>query len=76
MAELSDALVGFHGYAPEPDTTPCPYDSGGPYFTEKRGGPKLVAVVSNGPGCPHTDIEDGARTDNLTGWITGVIRSH
>ncbi|GAA4607553.1 secreted trypsin-like serine protease [Actinoplanes octamycinicus] len=75
VVQVGDSVTGFHGYAPQPDTTPCPYDSGGPYFVEKRGGPRLVAVVSNGPSCPHTQVENGARTDNITGWITEVIHS-
>ena len=75
VAQLSDTVTGFRGHAPEPDTTPCPYDSGGPYFVEKKGGPKLVAVVSNGPSCPHTEIENGARTDNIVPWISGVVRA-
>jgi hypothetical protein len=74
VVELTDAVTGFHGYAPAPDTTPCPYDSGGPYFIEhKHQRPTLIAVVSNGPSCPHTATENGARTDNITGWITDVI---
>ncbi|WIM92988.1 trypsin-like serine protease [Actinoplanes oblitus] len=73
VAELSDSVIGFHGYAPQADTTPCPYDSGGPYFVEGKGRPRLVAVVSNGPSCPHTQVENGARTDNITSWITSVI---
>ncbi|AEV84265.1 esterase [Actinoplanes sp. SE50] len=75
VAQLSDTVTGFRGYAPQADTTPCPYDSGGPYFTESKGIPKLVAVVSNGPSCPHTAIENGARTDNITAWIRKVIHS-
>ncbi|MET0424153.1 MAG: trypsin-like serine protease [Actinoplanes sp.] len=74
VVELTDAITGFQAYAPEVDTTPCPYDSGGPYFIErKRSAPKLVAVVSDGPGCPHSETESGARTDNITGWIKSVI---
>jgi secreted trypsin-like serine protease len=73
VVSLSDAVVGLHGYAPSPDTTPCPYDSGGPYFVEKGKKAFLVAVVSNGPSCPHTSTENGARTDNITDWINSVI---
>ena len=73
VVSLSTAVVGLHGYAPQPDTTPCPYDSGGPYFTEGDAGPQLVAVVSNGPSCPHTSTENGARTDNIVPWIHTVI---
>jgi secreted trypsin-like serine protease len=74
VVSLSDSVTGLHGYAPAADTTPCPYDSGGPYFVErKHKRPALVAVVSNGPSCPHTSTENGARTDNITDWIRGVI---
>jgi secreted trypsin-like serine protease len=75
VVSLSDAVTGMRGYAPQPDTTPCPYDSGAPYFLERgKARPVLVAVVSNGPSCPHTSVENGARTDNLTGWIRDSIR--
>jgi secreted trypsin-like serine protease len=69
VVSLSDSVTGVSGHAPQPDTTPCPYDSGGPYFLEGRRGPALVAVVSNGPSCPHSSVENGARTDNITDWI-------
>jgi secreted trypsin-like serine protease len=72
VVTLSDSVTGLHGYAPNADTTPCPYDSGGPYFVGKAH-PALVAVVSNGPSCPHLSTENGARTDNITDWIRGVI---
>jgi secreted trypsin-like serine protease len=75
VVALSEAVVGLHGYAPAPDTTPCPYDSGGPYFTEREHRrPELVAVVSNGPSCPHTATENGARTDDIVPWIRTVLR--
>lgn len=75
VASLTDSVTGMTGHAPQPDTTPCPYDSGGPFFTEsRRGGPALVAVVSNGPSCPHTSVESAARVDNITGWIRDAIR--
>ena len=35
--------------------------------------PRLVAVVSCGPGCPHSGDDLGARTDNLSGWINDTI---
>ncbi|BBH68539.1 esterase [Actinoplanes sp. OR16] len=56
------------GRSPRPDTSPCPHDSGGPYFREKP--LALVAVVSTGPGCPHPGPDYSARVDNLTDWIT------
>lgn len=76
VVSLSDSVTGLHGYAPQPDTTPCPYDSGAPYFIEHAERPPvLVAVVSNGPSCPHTAVENGARTDNIAAWITSVIHA-
>ncbi|MFF5077143.1 S1 family peptidase [Actinoplanes sp. NPDC000266] len=71
VAELSANVTGLRGYAPAPDTTPCPYDSGAPFFT-KRG--ELVAVVSTGPSCPHTGVETAARTDNIASWIRQATR--
>ncbi|EEP72270.1 secreted esterase [Micromonospora sp. ATCC 39149] len=70
VESLREANLGVRGLAPRPDTTPCPYDSGGPFFREFRWrAPELVAVVSNGPSCPHTGIETPARTDNIADWI-------
>ncbi|GAA0487123.1 esterase [Paractinoplanes deccanensis] len=71
VVELRDNVTGLRGYAPAPDTTPCPYDSGAPFFT-KRG--ELVAVVSTGPSCPHTGVETAARTDNIASWIKQIAR--
>ncbi|MEU4240220.1 trypsin-like serine protease [Actinoplanes sp. NPDC026619] len=77
VVSLTDSETGLHGYAPAPDTTPCPYDSGAPYFVERaKLWPRLVAVVSNGPSCPHTETENGARTDNITPWIRSVIHTN
>ncbi len=74
VVSLTDSVTGLRGYAPQPSTTPCPYDSGAPFFLEKRNArPILVAVVSNGPSCPHTSVESGARTDNIADWIFSVI---
>jgi len=70
---LTDSVTQVKGYAPQADTTPCPYDSGGPFFVERgKRGPLLVAVVSNGPSCPHTQIESAARVDNLAGWVSDI----
>ena len=73
VGSVGDSLAEFSGRAPRRDTSPCQHDSGGPYFRERSGGPELVAVVSAGPGCPHTGADLGARTDNLTGWITATM---
>jgi secreted trypsin-like serine protease len=77
IVSVSDAVLGLNGYAPQPDTTPCPYDSGAPYFVQRHGvGPVLAGVVSNGPSCPHTGVENAARTDNIAAWIRSVIHAH
>jgi secreted trypsin-like serine protease len=63
------------GFAPQPDTTPCPFDSGAPYFVESRfSAPKLVSVESSGPSCPHTAEETTSRVDNIRTWIYPIIR--
>ncbi|GIE48988.1 esterase [Amorphoplanes nipponensis] len=76
VVSLSDSVTGLRGYAPQSDTTPCPYDSGAPFFLERaHARPVLVSVVSNGPSCPHTSVENSARTDTIAGWIRESIRS-
>ncbi|GLY07001.1 MULTISPECIES: trypsin-like serine protease [Actinoplanes] len=76
VVEVTDTVVGVKGYAPAADTTPCPYDSGGPYFIEKKHrAPVLVAVVSNGPSCPHSATESAARTDNIASWIKDTVKT-
>ncbi|MFC7527613.1 S1 family peptidase [Actinoplanes sp. GCM10030250] len=71
---IGDSLLETSGRSPRPDTSPCPHDSGGPYFREAPGeAPVLVAVVSSGPGCPHTGPDFSARLDNLNDWITGTM---
>lgn len=75
VVSVQDTTLGVKGLAPKADTTPCPYDSGGPFFREHRWrAPELVAVVSDGPGCPHTEVESPARTDNLASWIRRTVR--
>ncbi|MEV4347758.1 S1 family peptidase [Actinoplanes sp. NPDC049596] len=72
--DVGDALLATTGIAPNEDTSPCPHDSGGPYFREEKGQtPTLVAVVSSGPGCPHTGPDYSARVDNINNWITTTI---
>jgi secreted trypsin-like serine protease len=71
---VGNSLLETSGRVPSRGTSPCLHDSGGPYFTERPGEtPLLVAVVSSGPGCPHTGGDFSARTDNLSGWITDTI---
>lgn len=77
VTAVADSTYLMTGFAPHPDTTPCPYDSGGPYFVESRQwvSPRVVAVVSNGPSCPHTANETAARVDNIRYWIGPIIRT-
>ncbi|MFI7672401.1 S1 family peptidase [Actinophytocola sp. NPDC049390] len=50
--------------------TPCPEDSGGPFFVsnDDRTG-VLVAVVNTGPPCPQPGPEIVARVDVVADWI-------
>jgi secreted trypsin-like serine protease len=74
VGTVGDALIETFGRAPRKNTSPCPHDSGGPYFRKASGGGfALVAVVSTGPGCPHPGPDLSARTDNLGDWITGTV---
>jgi secreted trypsin-like serine protease len=71
VGAVTDTLIETSGLAPRPDTSPCPHDSGGPYFRELPDGTAvLAAVVSSGPRCPHRGPDLSARTDNLHDWIT------
>jgi len=71
---VGDTLIETSGRAPRPDTSPCPHDSGGPYFRKGPGGSfVLAAVVSTGPDCPHPGPDLSARTDNLSDWITSTV---
>jgi secreted trypsin-like serine protease len=72
VGSVGETLTAFSGRAPRRDTSPCPHDSGGPYFRERSGGPELVAVVSTGPDCPHTGADFGSRTDTLADWIAAT----
>jgi secreted trypsin-like serine protease len=76
ITQVATSTYLMTGFAPQPNTTPCPYDSGGPYFLESRlHPPRVVAVVSNGPSCPHTQNETAARVDNIRDWIYPIIRA-
>lgn len=70
---VGDTVLEISGRTPQRDTSACPHDSGGPYFTENP--PVLVAVVSSGPTCPHEGPDLSARTDNLAAWITETVDS-
>ncbi|WP_229074458.1 trypsin-like serine protease [Actinoplanes sp. DH11] len=74
VAAVGDTLVETAGLTPRADTSPCPHDSGGPYFREGPGGAvSLVAVVSSGPSCPHTGADLSARVDTLAGWAADTM---
>ncbi|MEU4221803.1 trypsin-like serine protease, partial [Actinoplanes sp. NPDC026623] len=65
--------LGTTGRAPQPTTSPCSHDSGGPYFTQAGDGTAvLVSVVSHGPSCPHSKVDLSGRIDTIYDWITGV----
>lgn len=53
---------------------PCPFDSGGPFFTspDDHTG-TLVAIVNTGPPCPQPGPEIIARVDVVAGWIRQQI---
>ncbi|WP_432840819.1 trypsin-like serine protease [Dactylosporangium sp. CA-092794] len=74
VASVAATTVGVQGYRPDPDTSACLYDSGAPYFAEHGPIAVLVSVESNGPACPHAQVETTARVDGLTGWIRTTIR--
>lgn len=74
VSTVASTTVGVHGYAPFPDTSACVYDSGAPYFVERTGAtPLLVSVESDGPDCPHTQVETTARVDSIAKWIKRTI---
>ncbi|MEV6635037.1 S1 family peptidase [Actinoplanes sp. NPDC051470] len=74
VLNVTGTTIGVEGFAPADNTTPCPFDSGGPFFIEQRWrAPKLVSVVSDGPSCPHSEEETSARVDNLKDWIEDAI---
>jgi secreted trypsin-like serine protease len=74
VASLAESTVGVTGKAPADDTSACPYDSGAPYFSERRPGqPLLVSVESFGPDCPHAEEETTSRIDAIAPWIRSII---
>ncbi|MET0233782.1 MAG: trypsin-like serine protease [Kibdelosporangium sp.] len=52
------------------ENSPCPQDSGAPFFTsaDDRTG-TLVAIVNTGPSCPQPGREIVARVDIVADWI-------
>jgi hypothetical protein len=72
VGSVGGSVVGMAGRAPDADTSACPHDSGGPYFTQQGGHPTLVSVVSRGPTCPHLGEDLSARVDTIADWISGA----
>jgi secreted trypsin-like serine protease len=74
VSSVANATLGMTGTSPHKDTSPCKHDSGGPYFTEAADGTAtVVAVVSNGPDCPHTGPDTAGRIDKIVSWIQSII---
>jgi secreted trypsin-like serine protease len=73
VVTVDSTTVGVTGYRPAPTTSACTYDSGAPYFYEPRhGAPRLVSVESDGPACPHDQVETTSRVDLLS-WIHSTV---
>ena len=76
VSSVGSLELGLTGTSPRSNTSPCPHDSGGAYFTEGADGtPTVVAVVSHGPTCPHYGPDTGARVDAVSSWILSVIKN-
>jgi secreted trypsin-like serine protease len=74
VVSVARAYVGVTGHAPRRTTSPCKRDSGGPYFTQQGDDAAvLVAVVSSGPSCPHSKVDQSGRIDTIASWITGIV---
>ncbi|MEV4704046.1 trypsin-like serine protease [Actinoplanes sp. NPDC049316] len=73
VTSVGGNAIGLSGVAPRSSTSPCPHDSGGPYFAEGDGTPVVVAVVSHGPTCPHKGEDQGGRIDAVARWITSIV---
>ncbi|WAL63833.1 trypsin-like serine protease [Amycolatopsis cynarae] len=74
VGSIDATTVGVHGLAPSADTSACTYDSGAPYF--RPDGPRageLVSVESDGPDCPHDQLETTSRVDVVATWIGQTI---
>lgn len=70
VGSIADTTIGVHGVFPSSFTSACLYDSGAPYFQPV--GTKfgyLVSVESDGPDCPHDQLETTSRADIIFKWI-------
>jgi secreted trypsin-like serine protease len=76
VSSVTPTVVGVKGYRPLPTTSACLYDSGAPYFLERKGrAPLLVSVESDGPDCPHDQEETTSRVDTVANWVHRVTSS-
>jgi len=74
VVSVAKAEIGMSGVQPAKNTSPCPHDSGGPYFIEgKDDTVTVVGVVSHGPDCPHTGADQASRIDSVASWIESII---
>jgi secreted trypsin-like serine protease len=74
ISSVTGAEAGMDGTSPDSRTSPCPHDSGGPYFTEAADGTAtVVGVVSHGPDCPHSGPDQASRIDVVAAWIQSII---
>ncbi|ATY14757.1 esterase [Amycolatopsis sp. AA4] len=55
------------------ENSPCPDDSGSPFFVPVKGKNTLIAVENFGPDCPQPGLETAARVDQLVSWIREQI---
>ncbi|MFF4598206.1 S1 family peptidase [Amycolatopsis sp. CA-161197] len=69
VGEVAATTLGVHGVAPAADTSACLYDSGAPYFVASGRGGRIVAVESEGPDCPHDQLETTSRVDVVADWV-------
>jgi secreted trypsin-like serine protease len=74
VSAVGAQTIDMVGFSPRLNTSPCPHDSGGPYFTQGPDGTAtVVGVVSHGPDCPHTGPDTASRVDAVARWIQSVI---
>jgi secreted trypsin-like serine protease len=77
VTAVSDTIVGAVGYLPKPTTSGCLYDSGMPYFVEAENRPpRLVSIESDGPSCPHDQVETTGRVDTILPWLYATMRNN
>jgi secreted trypsin-like serine protease len=73
VGQVAATTLGVHGFAPMSTTSACTYDSGAGYFVPVGNGGVLVSVESDGPDCPHDQLETTSRVDVIADWIAGRI---